>query len=107
MNKPRPEQILADRSHEEAFSQRYQMLMGWALRLTNQDREQAEDLVHDAFVQFMISRTELSSIESVEGYLYAMLRNLHVSQVRRAVRIRETALAPEDILSISDTASVQ
>src|SRR5260370_25259401 len=94
--------------HEEVFAQHERWVMGWALRLTNHDREQAEDLVHDTFVQFMINHTDLGDVESsIEGYLYGMLRNMHVSQVRRALRIRETAFPIADILSISETASVQ
>jgi DNA-directed RNA polymerase specialized sigma24 family protein len=34
-------------SHEDLFIQRYRWLMDSALRLTNRDHEQAEDLVHD------------------------------------------------------------
>jgi len=106
MPKLRP--ISASSSHEEIFAQRYRWLMNWALRLTNHDREQAEDLVHDTFVQFMINRPDLGVVEqNIEGYLYRMLRNMHVSQVRRGLRIRETTFPIADILSISETASVQ
>ena len=106
--KPRPRAISPSTSHEELFAQRYRWLKGWAMRLTNNDREQAEDLVHDTFVQYMISQPDLDAIqENVEGYFYGMLRNMHVSQVRRALRIRETAFPIADILSISETASVQ
>src|SRR6266404_9177960 len=108
MKMPKPRAILPGASHEEIFAQRYRWLMGWALRLTNHDREQAEDLVHDTFVQFMISQPDLEIIErNIEGYFYSMLRNMHVSQVRRALRLRETAFPLADILSISETASVQ
>ncbi|HLA10598.1 MAG TPA: sigma-70 family RNA polymerase sigma factor, partial [Pyrinomonadaceae bacterium] len=108
MKMPKPRAISPSSSHEEVFAQRYRWLMGWALRLTNHDREQAEDLVHDTFVQFMINRPDLGVVqENIEGYLYGMLRNMHISQVRRALRIRETAFPIADILSISETASVQ
>jgi len=108
MKRPRARVIAPDSSHEEVFAQRYHWLMGWALRLTNNDREQAEDLVQDTFVHFMISRPDLGSVqENVEGYLYSSLRNMHVSQVRRALRVRETAFPIADILSISETTSVQ
>jgi RNA polymerase sigma factor (sigma-70 family) len=80
-------------SHEDLFIQRYDWLMNWALRLTEYDREQAEDLVHDAFVQFSLDRPELDSIQqNLEGYLYTMLRNMHVSQLRRAARQRAATL---------------
>jgi len=47
---------------EELFTERYQRLLAWALRLTNQDRASAEDLVQDAFIQFVLGRTSLEEI---------------------------------------------
>ncbi|HLL76333.1 MAG TPA: sigma-70 family RNA polymerase sigma factor [Pyrinomonadaceae bacterium] len=72
----------ADR-HEETFLARYERLLGWALQLTGGDREQAEDLVHDAFIQFTFSRPDLAAIHNLDGYLYTVLRNLRLSQLRR------------------------
>jgi RNA polymerase sigma factor (sigma-70 family) len=73
-------------SHEDLFIQRYEWLLNWALQLTGRNREQAEDLVHDAFIQFTLTRPDLDSIQNLEGYLYGMLRNMHLSEVRRAAR---------------------
>lgn len=73
-------------SHEDIFLQRYEWLMGWALRLTGNDPEKAEDLVHDAFIQFTLSRPVLQGILNLEAYLYTMLRNLHLSELRRRSR---------------------
>ena len=94
-------------NHEDLFMQHYQWLVNWALRLTDQNREQAEDLVHDCFVHFTICHPSLEAIgENLEGYFYTMLRNLHLSQVRRATRLRETIVAlPE--LSLLDYDSVE
>ncbi len=77
-------------SHEDLFIQRYQWLMDSALRLTGRDQEEAEDLVHDVFIHFTLDRPDLERLTNLEGYLYTMLRNLHVSQIRRAARIRAT-----------------
>lgn len=73
-------------THEALFIQRYALLLNMSLKITENDRERAEDLVHDAFVQFTMSRPDLTAINNLEGYLYAMLRNMHLSNVRRAVR---------------------
>jgi DNA-directed RNA polymerase specialized sigma24 family protein len=35
---------------EDLFLQRYERLMAWASGLCAQDRQQADDLVHDAFL---------------------------------------------------------
>src|ERR1044072_1094272 len=80
-------------SHEDVFIQRYEWLLGWALQLTGHQQEQAEDLVHDAFVQFVLSRPDINGIANLEGYLYTMLRNMHLSQMRRANRIRNREIA--------------
>lgn len=84
-------------SREELFAERYEFLLGWALHLTEQQRESAEDLVQDAFVQFVLARTQLEEIENVNAYLKRLLRNMHVA---RATRM--TQRLPESELSIAD-----
>src|SRR5438105_15424601 len=79
--------------HEDVFLARYGSLRAWALRLTEGDAVRAEDLVHDAFVQFTLTRPELSRVRNIDGYLYTMLRNLHVSQMRRERRRQGPPLA--------------
>src|SRR5260370_8688762 len=80
----RPRATSPSTNHEALFIERYQRLLGLALQLTEGDRGRAEDIVHDAFIQFSFSRPDISSIENLEGYLYGMLRKLHLSQMRRA-----------------------
>ena len=76
-------------SHEDLFIKRYERLLGWALKLAEHDRDLAEDMVHDAFVHFAaITRPDLSAIQNLDAYFYASLRNLHISQQRRASRVR-------------------
>jgi RNA polymerase sigma factor (sigma-70 family) len=75
-------------SHEEVFLARYGPLRAWALRLTGGDEGRAEDLVHDAFVQFTLARPDLARVQNLDGYLYQMLRNLNISRMRRAGRRR-------------------
>jgi RNA polymerase sigma factor (sigma-70 family) len=87
--------------YEDLFIQRYERLLTWALQLTDRDRELAEDLVHDIFIQFTLSQPDLSSIDNLEGYLRVMLRNMHLSQVRRSTRIRENASAVPEISLIN------
>ena len=63
---------------EQLFTERYEGLLAWALRLTNQDHEAAEDLVQDAFVQFMLGRTGVEQIENIDGYLRGILRYMNL-----------------------------
>src|SRR5262249_46180665 len=73
-------------NHRDAFLQRYDELHSWAVQMTAGDRPQAEDLLHDLFILFTLSQPDLSRIQNLDHYLYASLRNLHVSQLRRATR---------------------
>jgi DNA-directed RNA polymerase specialized sigma24 family protein len=73
-------------SHEELFIEHYGQLLTWALQLTGQDRQKAEDLVHDVFIQFTLIQPSLNEVENLEGYLFASLRNLLRSQMRREAR---------------------
>jgi len=61
------------------------------MQLTEGDRERAEDLVHDAYVHFNLSQPDLDAIGNLDGYLYRMLRNLYLSQVRRSLRQQHRA----------------
>src|ERR1044072_1054232 len=75
-------------SHEEVFLARYGPLRTWALRLTGGDAARAEALVPAPSVQFPFARPDLARVQSLDGYLYQMLRNLNISQLRRANRRR-------------------
>ena len=86
-----------DEKREQLFTERYKSLLAWALRLTNQQRESAEDLVQDAFVQFMLGRTRLEEIENIDGYLRRMLRYMHVARMSRSAQMLDEAT-----LSVAD-----
>ena len=86
-----------DEKREQLFTERYESLLAWALRLTNQQRESAEDLVQDAFVQFMLGRTRLEEIENIDGYLRRMLRYMHVARISRSAQMLN-----EEALSVAD-----
>src|SRR5258705_5118345 len=73
-----------EQKREELFTERYERLLAWALRLTNQNRASAEDLVQDAFIQFVLGRTSLEEIETIDGYLRRMLRYMHLSRMSRS-----------------------
>src|SRR5882724_10226788 len=82
---------------EELFTQRYERLLAWALRLTNQHRPSAEDLVQDAFIQFSLGRTSLEEIENIDGYLRRMLRYMHLARIsRNAQQANDRALSIAD-----------
>lgn len=73
-------------NHEEIFISLYSRLRGWAIQIARQDKALAEDLLHDAFIQFISSQPELQKIINREAYLYGLIRNLHLSHIRKKVR---------------------
>src|SRR5688572_16315106 len=75
-------------THADLFIERYEKLSLWARQMTGSDHELAEDLVQDAFVQFTFTRPDLHGIHHLDNYLYGLLRNLHLSQIRRSTRSR-------------------
>jgi RNA polymerase sigma factor (sigma-70 family) len=66
------------------------------LQLTGKDRQRAEDLLHDAFVQFSLSLTDLEAIQHMDAYLYGMLRNIYLAQTRRSIRIQNRSISIVD-----------
>ena len=90
-------------TREEVFTKRYRQLLAWALRLTNQHRASAEDLVQDAFIQFTRARTSLDEIENVDGYLHRMLRNMNLSRLSRfaeQVQEKTISIAEQELLQL-------
>jgi RNA polymerase sigma factor (sigma-70 family) len=86
-----------DEHREQLFTERYESLHAWALHLTNHQTDAADDLVQDAFVQWVLGRTRLEEIENIDGYLRTMLRNMHFARISRsAQRLHETALSIAD-----------
>lgn len=91
----------AEDMRAELFTERYKDLLAWALRLTNQNHEAAEDLVQDAFVQFMVGRTGLEQIDNIDGYLRGMLCNMHASRMsREAQYLHDTLSIDDDSLAV-------
>ncbi|HLA09493.1 MAG TPA: sigma-70 family RNA polymerase sigma factor [Pyrinomonadaceae bacterium] len=78
--------------HEELVLRLYDQLLLWALPLTGNNREQAEDLVHDVLVQFELS-CDPQSIWNLDGYLFTMLKNLRLARMRRAAQAHSVDLS--------------
>src|SRR5438132_1884777 len=85
-NLKKPAFIEVQPTHVDLFVEHYDLLKKWALHFAEGDRELAEDLLHDTFIQFTISKPDLDSIQNLEGYLFIVMRNLNLSQLRRWTR---------------------
>jgi RNA polymerase sigma factor (sigma-70 family) len=81
---------------EELFLTKYVRLFDWALKLTQNDRERAEDLVHDLYLQLVHARPDLDAITNLDGYLYRTLYNLNISQLRRRANSQVQSLSVVD-----------
>lgn len=81
---------------EEVFLTKYVRLCGWALKLTQNDRERAEDLVHDLYVQLVHAQPNLDAVTNLDGYLYRTLYNLNISQLRRRANSQVQSLSVVD-----------
>jgi len=79
-------QRAAPDSHRDIFLARYDQVLAWALRLTGNRREQAEDLVQDTFVLLVNSRPDITRARDLESYLYPLVRNIHRAQLQKVLR---------------------
>ncbi|WP_165420331.1 RNA polymerase sigma factor [Edaphobacter modestus] len=70
-------------SPEGVFARHYDWLLKWAAYLVRGRQEQAEDLVHELFIQFQRTSPDLTTDEEAKAYLYRSLRNLFLSSVAR------------------------
>lgn len=75
-----------EQTREEIFFNFYSRLLNWASQLVHHDQAEAEDLVHDLYIQFVRVDRTVETVENIEGYLFTALRNLHYSRMRRAGR---------------------
>jgi DNA-directed RNA polymerase specialized sigma24 family protein len=92
---------------EGAFIDRYASLLKWALHLTQGDQAAAEDLVHDAYLQFCRSGQSLDEIQNLDGYLYSVLKYLHQSNLKRTARFPLKVLSPVEYDNVASSLNLQ
>lgn len=83
-------------AHEDAFIRSYAGLHAVARRLAGGDTDLADDLVQDAYVQFVVSRPDLAAIDRLDAYLAVLVRNIHISRLRRRAHQRDLHLPLEE-----------
>ncbi len=82
--------------YEEVFLDYYSQTFNWALQITENDPQKAEDLVHDVFIQLALTELDFNEIDNLKGYIYAMLRNLMRSKLRRESRNLSKTISLEE-----------
>ena len=90
-------------TRERLFAEKYDWLLGCALRLVNGDQAVAEDLVQESFLQFVLAKMELKSTENIEPLLYTNLKFVHLAYLRRLQRYpsEPLSLAEYDFLELA------
>jgi RNA polymerase sigma factor (sigma-70 family) len=73
--------------YDRFFQENYPALKRWALQITSNDRELAEDLLHDVYLRVSQRTDQHDSIDSVNAYLYTAIRNGFISHLRRRTRM--------------------
>lgn len=86
------------KTNEEVFFEHYARLLAWAVQITQGNRDEAEDLVHDLYLRVLRISRPIEKIDAADSYLFRILRNLHYSQLRRAGRdpINDLSIAEYD-----------
>ncbi|MBC7933237.1 MAG: sigma-70 family RNA polymerase sigma factor [Rubrivivax sp.] len=90
--------VKAMRSRTDEFMERYARLLKWAQKIPDADRDLAEDIVHEAFLQFTQSGADHISINNFDQYLREVLRNAHRTHLRQSTprRFQQlSAIAPD------------
>lgn len=75
-------------------------LLGVALRIVR-DRDQAEDVLHDAFVQlWQAAGTYQPALGSARGWIYTIVRHRALRELRHPGRMQ--AVDPADLVALAD-----
>src|SRR5581483_1690193 len=86
--------------HRSLFLGRYERLVSRVRMLLGSRVDLAQDLVHEAFVQFIMRQLSLEAIEDLDAYLHGMVRYLHLFCVRRAGRFSMLPIADFDFVLV-------
>lgn len=74
---------LENLTHEQIFVTHYQKLLSWAEYLCNHNKVLAEDLIQNAYIQFVTKKPELNEIDNIFGYLCRIVSNMYKNQLVR------------------------
>jgi len=79
-------------------------LLGVAMRIVR-DRERAEDVLHDSFLQLWLAASGFQpALGSARGWIYTIVRHRALKEVRDPARVQ--ALDPQDLALLTDLRQV-
>jgi RNA polymerase sigma factor (sigma-70 family) len=91
-------QQLAAKSYEQTFEEDYVHLKKLALRVTNNDQELSQDLLHDLYLR-LSQREPGERPENLMAYLFIALRNSYQSVIRKKRLEENFASYDEEVFS--------
>lgn len=71
---------------EQLLKAQNSQLLAWGKNLTRGDVGEAQNIVQELCLYFLLKRPDLSDVENVDGYLYTCLRHISLSSLARATR---------------------
>lgn len=86
---------------EAAYYERGEELISWAARKTG-NREDAEDLLHDAFAATLKGIGRIEHIADPLGWLFTSLRNRVIDLWRKRARRKELGMSPVALETIEE-----
>ena len=108
----RDSDVLENNPHisRSALAAIHEQVFGWALSRCDYERELAEDLVQQAYVELLSGKAKFENQSSLKTFVYSVVQNLSRSRYRRkATRLRLTEQfaheTAEVVLPPNDTAS--
>jgi RNA polymerase sigma-70 factor, ECF subfamily len=99
LNNPQPQKTLDRKAFELLFQEHYGALGRFAAGYIN-DRESAEEIVQDVFVNLWQKRDSIDSNKPVKSYLYTSVKNRCLNYIRDNKKFRSQYLDIEAELEI-------
>ena len=91
----RPDRLIElndEQAFEECYRQYFVRLYRFCFSIVHQ-KEPAEEIVHDVFVNLWKKRTEAPSIRNLDVYLYVSVKNLSLNYLRNNLSTRTVDIA--------------
>jgi RNA polymerase sigma factor (sigma-70 family) len=73
----------APEGFDDLFVANYSRLVAQAQQLSGGDRAAAEDLVQETIIRIALRAPDLRAIDKADAYIFATMRNVHLSEIRR------------------------
>lgn len=102
------EKIVDDNEYSSIYEKYIDALYAYGLSLTNNNKDDCLDAIHDVFIQFYFKhKHKIEEGENVKGYLFKSLRNRIIDISRHLQKEIETSNMPQFEARVDETADSQ